>query len=49
MSESSKNEFVPIVMDDYIPSVVKRLIHRIQQENYSKIALYGFGDNMKWI
>ena len=44
-----KEEFVPDVVEDHIPSIVKRLLQRILSESYSSVALYGFSDNMKWL
>lgn len=42
-------EFTPIQVADYVPAVVRRLLARISTENFQRIALYGFSDNMKWI
>jgi hypothetical protein len=42
-------EFTPIQVADYVPAVVRRLLARISAENFQRIALYGFSDNMKWI
>ncbi|MES2413934.1 MAG: TylF/MycF/NovP-related O-methyltransferase [Pseudomonadota bacterium] len=49
MQNTIKKEYIPPVLDDYIPSIVKRLLQRIQAEPFSSVALYGFGDNMKWL
>jgi len=49
MKNKVNKEYIPLTMEDYIPSIVKRLIQKIQSEPFSKIALYGFSDNMKWL
>lgn len=49
MKIMDKKEYKPPILEDYIPSVVKRLLQRIQEEPFSKVALYGFSDNMKWL
>jgi O-methyltransferase len=46
---NTKNLYSPPVTQDYVPGVVKRLLGRIQTEQYETLALYGFGRNMKWI
>jgi hypothetical protein len=43
------SEFTPIQVADYVPAVVRRLLGRISEEKFDRVALYGFGDNMKWI
>jgi len=42
-------ELEPIELESHIPKVVRRLYKRIRQEPFEKVALYGFGDNMKWL
>jgi hypothetical protein len=42
-------DFKPIEVADYVPAVVRRLVQRINAESCDKVALYGFGDNMKWL
>lgn len=49
MLETETKEFIPLEVEDYVPSVVRRLLKRIQSEKFSNIALYGFSDNMKWL
>jgi hypothetical protein len=49
MLNTNKKEFIPLVLEDYIPQVPKRLLQRIQAEPFSSVALYGFSDNMKWL
>jgi len=49
LREIVKKEYIPPVLEDYIPSIVKRLLQRIQIESFSFVALYGFSDNMKWL
>ncbi len=44
-----KNEFTPIEVSDYLPAAVRRLLARISNEKFKRIALYGFSDNMKWL
>lgn len=38
-----------VELQSHIPKIVKRLMTRIHEEPFEKVALYGFGDNMKWI
>lgn len=47
--ENTNKEYVPVINDDYIPVVVKRLINKIDFNKFEKVALYGFSDNMKWL
>ena len=49
MKYIEKKNYVPLQMEDYVPAVVQRLMHQIQIEQFSKIALYGFSDNLKWL
>ena len=49
MTQKNKSEYVPVQMADYVPTVVKRLLQRIETEPFDSIALYGFSDNMKWL
>lgn len=35
--------------ETYLPEVVRKLLNRIDAEHFSKIALYGFSDSMKWL
>lgn len=49
MNNLNKTEFVPIVLEDYVPNVVRRLANKIIQNKNSTIVLFGFGDNMKWL
>ena len=49
MTSETSAEFTPIQLADYLPPVVRRLMQRIHSENPAKVALYGFGDNMKWL
>jgi hypothetical protein len=49
MTSQTSVEFTPIQVADYVPGVVKRLLQRVYNEKSDKIALYGFGDNMKWL
>ncbi len=44
-----KDEYLPVVMEDYIPNVVKRFFKKINTEKFNKIVLLGFSDNMKWL
>ncbi len=44
-----RTEFNPLQADDYVPATVRRLLARILREKFKRIALYGFGDNMKWL
>lgn len=44
-----KNDYVPVIEEDYIPVVVQRLINKIDFEKFKTIALYGFSNNMKWL
>lgn len=44
-----KQEYVPLQIADYVPVVVSRLMQRIHAEPFKSVALYGFGDNMKWL
>lgn len=46
---NNRSEYVPLELPDYIPQVVSRLMRRIRAERLETIALYGFGDNMKWL
>lgn len=43
------SKYKPVQVSDYIPDVVQRLMQRITMESFSKIALYGFSENMKWL
>jgi hypothetical protein len=38
-----------VELESHIPKVVGRLLNRIKKEPFQKIALYGFGENMKWL
>jgi len=49
MSNKLTNEYIPPVVADYVPSVVKRLLGKIHERKFSRLALYGYGDNMKWL
>ena len=50
MKEKMKNtQFKPIVMADYIPEVVKRLVEKISLRPHQRIYLLGFGENMRWV
>ncbi len=49
MNKEINEEYIPPVVADYVPAVVKRLLTKISSEKYSQIALYGFSDNMKWL
>lgn len=49
MTDSQKKAYVPLQLADYVPVVVRRLMERIQVEPLQSLALYGFGDNMKWL
>ena len=42
-----KKEFIPTIMDDYIPKIINRIISKINQSNKKNIVLFGFSDNMK--
>ena len=44
-----ENEYIPLTIEDYIPNVVKRLYKKIKSDNFNKIVLLGFSDNMKWL
>lgn len=44
-----ENEYIPLTIEDYIPNVVKRLYEKIKSDNFNKIVLLGFSDNMKWL
>ena len=39
----------PIVLDQFIPKLVKRLYERIGKKSFSKLILFGFSVNMKWL
>ncbi len=49
MNSLNRQEHVPRETADYIPTVVKRLMERIRAEPFRVVALYGFGENMKWL
>ena len=49
MDKLNKTEFVPLIIEDYFPNVVKRLANKTLNYNDKKIVLFGFGDNMKWL
>jgi len=49
VSNIENKDFISLSVADYIPSVVQRLLKRIDAEEFSQIALYGFSDNMKWL
>lgn len=49
MGDATFTENVPIKVEDHIPSVVKRLVSKIEAEQFEYLALCGFGDNMKWL
>lgn len=50
MSDIKKNEkYIPPVIADYVPLVVKRLLERINSETFSQLVLFGFSENMKWL
>lgn len=42
-------EFKPVVLHDYIPSSVKRIMNKIPQGKNYNYALVGFSLNMKWL
>ena len=45
--KTEKKEFIPTIMDDYIPKIIHRIISKINQSNKENIVLFGFSDNMK--
>lgn len=49
MSFYIKKGDAPVALESYVPEVVKRLVNRIYEEPFRSVALYGFGDNMKWL
>lgn len=49
MNAKTMKEYDPVVISDYVPTVVKRLISKIENEEFQQLAFYGFGDNMKWL
>jgi len=46
---NNKNNFVPVVIEDYYPKVVERLLNKILKIMPKKVVLFGFGTNMKWL
>lgn len=49
LNDSTVYQNDPLDVTSHIPVVVRRLMKRIDAEPFPKIALYGFGDNMKWL
>ena len=45
----NENILIPIIRDKYIPDVSKRLFQKIIESNSKKIALIGFGENLRWL
>jgi hypothetical protein len=46
---NTKNQFIPVVLEDYYPKVALRLLNRILKIKPKKVVLLGFSDNMKWL
>jgi hypothetical protein len=49
MKKTINLEHTPLKNIDYVSDVVIRTIGKIHSEEYSKLVLYGFCDNMKWL
>ena len=49
MTEEIEKEFTPLEVEDYVPTVVKRLLTRIVKDSRKSIILFGFSSNFKWL